>query len=60
VWALDAAGMELGVPYGLVLFAANLVLLFVVFFILDRDRLVMGQRVDPRLRQRVDERVGRA
>lgn len=60
VWALDAAGMAPGLGYGLVLFAANVVLVVIVFFLVDRDRLVMGQQVDRRVDRRVDERLGRA
>ena len=38
--ALDAAGIPRGFTYGLILFAVNAVLLFILFFILDRGRIV--------------------
>jgi NADH-quinone oxidoreductase subunit H len=37
---LDSAGLQRGLTYGLILFAVNAVLLFVLFFILDRGRIV--------------------
>ena len=52
VWILESSGVAFGVGYGMVLFAVNLVLVLVVFFVLDRDRLVVGQRHLKRERRR--------
>jgi len=38
--ALDAAGMSRGVAFGLVLFAINILLVVLLFFILDRGRII--------------------
>jgi NADH-quinone oxidoreductase subunit H len=38
--ALDAAGMSRGVAFGLVLFALNVVLVVLLFFLLDRGRII--------------------
>jgi len=38
--ALDAVGMSRGVAFGLVLFAVNIVLVVLLFFILDRGRII--------------------
>jgi NADH-quinone oxidoreductase subunit H len=38
--ALDAAGMSRGVAFGLVLFAVNVVLVVLLFFVLDRGRII--------------------
>lgn len=43
VLALDRIGWSTGLGYGLVLFAANAVMGYVVFFLLDRDRLMLGR-----------------
>jgi NADH-quinone oxidoreductase subunit H len=40
ILVLDKAGLQRGVTYGLILFAVNAVLLFILFFILDRGRIV--------------------
>lgn len=40
VLALDAAGIERGLVYGLILFGVNAVLLVALFFVLDRGRIV--------------------
>jgi NADH-quinone oxidoreductase subunit H len=40
ILVLDAAGLARGFTYGLILFAVNAVLLFLLFFILDRGRIV--------------------
>jgi hypothetical protein len=40
VLALDAAGIERGLVYGLILFGVNVVLLVGLFLLLDRGRLV--------------------
>ncbi len=40
ILALDMAGMQRGFTYGLILFAVNAVLLFILFFVLDRGRIV--------------------
>jgi len=40
ILVLDAAGLQRGFTYGLILVAVNAVLLFVLFFILDRGRIV--------------------
>jgi NADH-quinone oxidoreductase subunit H len=42
ILALDAAGLEYGLAYGLILTAINLVPLVVFFAILDRDRIISG------------------
>lgn len=44
VWALDALGVAFGIRYALVLFGANIVLSYGLFWILDRDRLFGGSR----------------
>jgi hypothetical protein len=43
VLALDGIGWSTGRGYGAVLFAMNAVLVYVVFFILDSDRLLFGR-----------------
>ncbi len=43
VLVLDRIGWSTGLGYGLVLFAANVVMGYVVFFLLDRDRLMLGR-----------------
>ena len=43
VLVLDSVGWSTGLRYGLVLFAANVAMGYVVFFLLDRDRLMMGR-----------------
>jgi NADH-quinone oxidoreductase subunit H len=40
ILVLDMAGLQRGFTYGLILFAVNAVLLFILFFILDRGRIV--------------------
>lgn len=40
---LDRIGWSTGLPFGLALFALNAVLLYVVFFMVDRDRLMLGR-----------------
>jgi NADH-quinone oxidoreductase subunit H len=40
VLVLDNAGLQRGFTYGLILFAVNAVLLFILFFVLDRGRIV--------------------
>ena len=40
ILALDTAGIERGLGYGLILFGVNAVLLLVLFVILDRGRIV--------------------
>jgi len=42
ILALDAAGLEYGLLYGLILTAINLVPLVIFFLILDRDRIIAG------------------
>jgi len=51
VWILESNGVAFGVGYGMVLFAVNFVLVILVFFVLDRDRLVLGQRFQRRERR---------
>lgn len=53
VWILEFSGVSFGIGYGLMLFAVNLVLVFVVFFVVDRDRLVVGQRYQRQERGRL-------
>ena len=43
VLVLGRIGWSTGLRYGLVLFAANAVMGYVVFFLLDRDRLMLGR-----------------
>ena len=43
VLILDEIGWSTGLPQGLALFAMNAVLIYLVFFILDRGRLMMGR-----------------
>ena len=43
VLALDRVGWSIGLRYGLVLFVVNAVLMYVVFYLLDRDRLMLGR-----------------
>ncbi len=43
VLVLDRIGWSTGLRYGLVLFAANVAMGYVVFFLLDRDRLMLGR-----------------
>ncbi len=45
VWVLDAVGVAFGPMYGLILFAVNVVLLYWVFSVLDRGRLITGARL---------------
>jgi hypothetical protein len=45
MWAFDEMGMEWGVGYALALFAVNLVLIGAVFWGLDRNRLIWGQKL---------------
>jgi NADH-quinone oxidoreductase subunit H len=40
ILVLDYAGLQRGFTYGLILFAVNAVLMFILFFILDRGRIV--------------------
>ena len=40
VLVLDNAGLQRGFTYGLILFAVNAVILFILFFVLDRGRIV--------------------
>jgi NADH-quinone oxidoreductase subunit H len=40
VLVLDNAGLQRGFTYGLILFAVNAVMLFILFFVLDRGRIV--------------------
>lgn len=40
VWALDTVGLVWGVGYGAALFGVNIVLVYLVFWVLDRGRLV--------------------
>ena len=40
VLALDSFGIERGLVFGLILFAVNAVMLLVIFFVLDRGRIV--------------------
>ncbi len=40
IWLLDTAGIPWGLGYGAVLFGVNLVLVYLVFWVLDRGRLV--------------------
>lgn len=44
VWLLEEVGVERGLGYGLILFAVNLVLIGLVFWGLDRGRLLVGAR----------------
>ena len=50
VLGLDAAGVERGIEYGLVLFGVNAVLAIGLFFVLDRGRILSPAygRIDPR------------
>ncbi len=43
VLVLDSVGWSTGWPYGLVLFGVNLAVAYVVFFLLDNSRLMMGR-----------------
>ncbi len=45
LWAFDELGLEWGLPYALAMFAVNVVLIGLVFWGLDRNRLVWGQRL---------------
>ncbi len=45
ILVLDELGLAFGPLYGVALFGVNLVALFVVFRILDSDRLISGQRL---------------
>jgi NADH-quinone oxidoreductase subunit H len=45
MWAFDAMGLEWGVTYALALFAVNVVLILALFWGLDRNRLIWGQRL---------------
>ncbi len=45
VWVLDAVGVAFGPMYGLILFAVNVVVLYWVFSVLDRGRLITGARL---------------
>lgn len=45
MWAFDDMGMQWGVGYALALFAVNLVLIGAVFWGLDRNRLIWGQKL---------------
>ena len=45
LWAFDELGLEWGPVYALAMFAVNLVLIALVFWGLDRNRLVWGQRL---------------
>jgi NADH-quinone oxidoreductase subunit H len=55
ILALDAAGVPYGFVYGLVLTAVNLVLLFVVLWVMDKGRVLAGgyARQERRARARV-------
>ncbi|MSR07449.1 MAG: NADH-quinone oxidoreductase subunit NuoH [Gemmatimonadetes bacterium] len=44
VYALDLAGVAFGARYGAILFALNVVILYLVFWLLDRGRLIRGAR----------------
>ena len=58
ILALDAAGVEYGLVYGLVLTAVNLTLLFLVLALLDRGRILSGSTAlqQRRLRARTTKR----
>jgi len=45
LWAFDELGLEWGPGYALAMFAVNVVLIVLVFWGLDRNRLVWGQRL---------------
>lgn len=45
LWAFDQLGLEWGPGYALAMFAVNVVLIGLVFWGLDRNRLVWGQRL---------------
>jgi len=45
LWAFDELGLEWGLLYALAMFAVNVVLIGLVFWGLDRNRLVWGQRL---------------
>lgn len=45
VWTLEALGVRFGPVFGLILFALNLVVLYWVFGVLDRGRLMTGARL---------------
>jgi hypothetical protein len=63
VLVLDAAGIERGLVYGLILFAVNAVMLLALFLLLDRGRIVSpasppaGTRRLAHLRQLAAERA---
>jgi NADH-quinone oxidoreductase subunit H len=42
IWILESVAVEPGLLYSLVLFAVNLPFVYVVFWVLDSGRLVMG------------------
>ena len=48
--ALDAAGISRGPLFGMILFALNLAICVVLFFVLDRGRMISPayRRLDPR------------
>jgi len=49
VWVLETLEIAQGLTYGLILFAVNLPALWVLFWVVDRGRLIVGQRVERRL-----------
>lgn len=48
VWVLDRSGVAFGFRYGAILFALNAVILYAVFWLLDRGRLIRGARAGVR------------
>lgn len=49
VWVLDTVGVESATLYGLILFAVNLPFVYLLFWVLDSGRLVLGQQERKRL-----------
>jgi hypothetical protein len=44
IWVLETVGVESATLYGLILFAVNLPFLYLLFWVLDSGRLVLGQQ----------------
>jgi len=49
VWVLETVGVESATLYGLILFAVNLPFVYLLFWVLDSGRLVLGQQERKRL-----------
>jgi NADH-quinone oxidoreductase subunit H len=49
VWVLERLEIEQGVLYGLILFIVNLPVIYALFWVIDKGRLVFGQRLQRRM-----------